>query len=180
MAAAETAVRELLHALGQDLTRDDLDATPRRVARYLADFLTPPDFTATTFSSATVNQMVVVSDIRVWSLCEHHLLPFWCDVTIGYLCQDRILGLSKFARIAQARAAALQTQERLVSEIGSEVQAATGSPNVAVLARGEHTCLTMRGAKVPAIMTSSFLNGEFYEDKVRAEFMALALAPRPQ
>lgn len=119
-------------------------------------------------------QMVVVSGMRVWSLCEHHLLPFWADVSIGYIADGRVLGLSKFARIAHKFAHRLQLQEQLVLQIADEIEAVTGTRNVAVIATGEHLCMTMRGVKTPAMMHSSVMRGVFRTDAdARAEFLAL-------
>jgi GTP cyclohydrolase I len=118
--------------------------------------------------------MVTVSDIEVWSLCEHHLLPFRCSITISYRPAGMLLGLSKFARIAHRHAHRLQVQERLVSDIAADVCAITGSPDVAVLARGEHLCMTMRGIKTSAHMTSTAYLGAFDSDaELRAELFAL-------
>lgn len=129
----------------------------------------------TTFQTIRADQMVVVSGMRVWSLCEHHLLPFWADITIGVITGDRILGLSKFGRIARHAAGRLQVQERLVEDIADEVCRVVGSQDVAVLAIGEHLCMTMRGARMPARMATSINRGRFRGDaRVRAEFLDLA------
>lgn len=168
--------RELLRAIGENPTRPELLDTPRRFAKMWQEFVNyDPGTTDTAFESAGSGQMVVVTGMRVWSLCEHHLLPFYCDVSVGYVARERILGLSKFARIAHKHAHRLQVQERLVTDIGRELEAVTGSPDVAVLARGEHLCMTMRGIRTPATMSSSYLGGAFRESAAtRAEFMALA------
>jgi len=118
--------------------------------------------------------MVIVSGMKIWSLCEHHLLPFWCEISIGYIANDKVVGLSKFGRIAEKYAHSLQIQERLVEQIASEVMRVSGSEHVAVLARGEHLCMTMRGIKKPSIMTSSVMRGLFLDShQVRAEFLQL-------
>jgi GTP cyclohydrolase I len=117
--------------------------------------------------------MVVVSGLQVWSLCEHHLIPFWSRVSVAYLTGERVLGLSKFARIAHKYAHKLQLQERLAQEIADEVQQVTGSEDVAVLAVGQHLCMVMRGIKTPGHMTTSVLKGKFREPEVRAEFLSL-------
>src|SRR5579872_4051622 len=94
--------RELLVALGEDPNREGLQDTPRRWAAWWREFIEyKPGTTDTSFEATTANQMVVVSGIRVYSLCEHHLLPFWCDISVGYIVHERVLGLSKFARIAE-------------------------------------------------------------------------------
>lgn len=106
--------------------------------------------------------------------CEHHLLPFRARLTIGYLAADRVLGLSKFGRIAQLAAHKLQLQERLVTEVADEVQRIIGVDDVAVVATGEHLCMTMRGVRMPAAMVTSVLRGRFREPGLRAELMGLA------
>lgn len=167
--------RDLLTLLGEDASSDRLVDTPRRWADQWLEFLTPPAFSDTAFEVTHTDQMVVVAGMRVWSLCEHHLLPFWCDVTIGYVARDRVLGLSKFARIAHHYARRLQMQERLVTDIADHIVRATKSDDVAVLARGEHLCMTMRGVRTPATMISSALRGVFRVDAAaRAEFLAFA------
>lgn len=174
----ERAVTELLLSLGQDPSSDELKDTPRRVASMWNEFLNyDPGALGTCFNSAETDQMVVVSGMRVWSMCEHHLLPFWCDIAVGYIASGRVLGLSKLGRIAHKHAHKLQMQERLVSDIAAEIEELLGHPNVAVLATGEHLCMTMRGIRTPHRMTSSSLRGEFRRPAVRAEFMALAKAP---
>jgi GTP cyclohydrolase I len=144
---------------------------------YLKPF--QPGRTETAFESLATDQMVVVSGIRVWSLCEHHLLPFWCEIAIGYVATDRVLGLSKFARIAHQCAHRLQVQERLTHEIADAIQQVTGAADVAVLGRGEHLCMTMRGIRTPALMTSSVMRGAFLTTPAaRAEFLQLVGPPR--
>lgn len=167
----------LLRELGVNPAEPGVKGTPLRWARMWRDFIErPDDGPLTTFEhTAGSDQMVIVSGMRVWSVCEHHLLPFWCDVTVGYLPGRRILGLSKFWRIAHRAAAKPQVQERLVREVADAVKAATGSPDVAVLAVGEHLCMTMRGVKTPARMTSSVMDGRFRElGTARGEFLTLA------
>lgn len=168
--------RQLLEALGEDPDRDGLRETPRRWAAMWLEFIAYRDSNSlTTFETVTADQMVVVRGIRVWSICEHHLLPFSCDVAVGYLTRERVLGLSKFARIAHVAAHRLQLQERLVEDVADAVEKAAGSPDVAVLATGEHLCLTMRGIRTPAVMVTSVTRGRFRDsDPTRAEFMELA------
>ena len=170
------ATRAILIAIGENPDRPGLADTPNRVANAWREFATyDAGDASTTFASASIDQMVVVSGMRVWSMCEHHLMPFWCDVSIGYIADDRVLGLSKFGRIAERAAHRLTMQERLVSDIAVDVMAITKTDNVAVIARGEHLCMSARGIKKPAIMTSSVMRGVFqHEPAARAEFMSLA------
>src|SRR5579864_7086127 len=117
-----TLGRELLLAIGEDPEREGIRETPRRWADAWREFIEyNPGTTETTFASTSIDQIVCVSGLRVWSLCEHHLLPFWCDVSIGYIPNAKVLGLSKFARIAQQFAHRLQLQERLGQQVADEI-----------------------------------------------------------
>jgi len=170
----EKAVRDILWAIGEDPDREGLVGTPGRVARFWAEFIDyNPGTVDRTFEVVETDQMVVVAGMKVWSLCEHHLLPFWCDVSVGYIARDRVLGLSKFARIAKKYAHGLQLQERLVHQIADDVQAVTGSDDVAVYGIGQHLCMVMRGVETPAHMKTGVMRGVFLEKpEARAEFMA--------
>jgi GTP cyclohydrolase I len=177
LARLENIGRELLEAIGEDLTRADLAETPRRWARWWQEFIEyDAGKTDTLFESSTVGQIVVVSPMRVWSLCAHHLLPFWCDVSVAYIPNGKVLGLSKFARIAHQYAHRLQIQEGLVTQIADEVQQITSVPDVAVMGQGVHLCMTMRGIQTPAVMTSLTVRGVFESDAMRrAEFMRIVV-----
>lgn len=160
----EDVARRLLIEIGEDPDRDGLKETPARFARWWREFSAyDPGEVGTLFPLHSQGQTVMVSDINVWSLCEHHLLPFSCAVTIAYRPRSVVLGLSKFARITHRHAHRLQVQERLVSDIADEVSAVTGSDDVAVIAVGEHLCMSMRGIKTPAMMTSSAFRGVYEE-----------------
>src|SRR5262249_45363207 len=120
--------RRLLKAIGENPERDGLRDTPARFARWWREFVDyDPGTISTLFETATTNHMVTVSHIEVWSLCEHHLLPFRCSITISYRPTGKLLGLSKFARIAHHHAHRLQVQERLVTDIAQDIRAITGS-----------------------------------------------------
>lgn len=168
--------RALLVAIGEDPDREGVADTPRRFANFWREFIEySPGRTDTAFESVTTDQMVVVTGVRVWSLCEHHMLPFWCDLTMGYIARDKVLGLSKFARIAHQYAHQLQIQERLVDQIAGEIIRITGSPDVGVIAKGVHTCMVMRGVKTDGTMISSAMHGLFkHWGATRAEFLAFA------
>lgn len=167
--------RELLIAIGENPDRPGIKETPRRWASWWREFIEyEPGKINTVFESVTTDQMVVVSGMKVWSLCEHHLLPFWCDVSVAYIATENVLGLSKFARIAHKFAHRLQIQEQLVHQVADEIQRVTGSADVAVLGKGEHLCMTMRGIQTPATMTSSVMRGAFYDNpSARHEFLSL-------
>ncbi len=173
--ALQALGRDLLVALGENPDREGLRDTPRRWASWWQEFI---DYDAgntdTTFESVSVDQMVVVSGIPYYSLCEHHLLPFKGMASIGYITGDKVLGLSKFARIVQQAAHKLQLQERMAHEIADQVQTLTDCPDVAVLCRGEHLCMQMRGIKSPAIMSTSVMRGVFMDrPEARAEFLKI-------
>ncbi len=168
--------RELLIAIGEDVDREGLADTPRRWANWWREFIEyNPGTLDTTFESVTADQMVCVSGMRVFSLCEHHLLPMWCDVSIGYIAGNgRVLGLSKFARIAHKFAHQLQIQERLGEQIADEVSRITGAEDVAVILKGEHLCMSSRGIRTPGMMTTSVMRGVFRaEYQTRMEFLQL-------
>jgi GTP cyclohydrolase I len=176
-------VRGLLAAVDPDPLRVGLTETPDRVTRAWLEFLSPAtNRLDTAFEAVQTDQLIVLQGHRVWSMCEHHLLPFWCDLTIGYLPEAHVLGVSKLARIANLYAARLQLQERLVHDIGQHVARATVpptalvvNPHVAVLGRGEHLCMTMRGVRSGAHLVTSYLTGHFRDNAaLRAEFFALA------
>lgn len=173
-AKVKSLVTELLTALGEDPTREGLQETPRRIANFWRDFIEyDPGKLDTTFSAVKHNQMVCVTGMRVWSMCEHHMLPFWCDVSIAYIADEKVLGLSKFARIAHKHAHKLTLQEQLVSDIANHVKEILGTDDVAVMAKGEHLCMTMRGIQTPHRMISSALSGQFHQAEQRAEFLRL-------
>lgn len=170
----EELTRQLLLALGEDPSREGLRDTPKRVARWWREFIDyDPGSTETAFESVRADQMVTVRGMRVFSLCEHHMLPFTASITVGYISHDKVLGLSKFARISHLYAHRLQVQERLVEQIAQHLQRLLGHHDVAVVAEGDHTCMGCRGIRTPAVMRSSSLNGVFKTDPAtRAEFFA--------
>ena len=174
-------VRQLLVELGEDPDRDGLLKTPARVARSLA-FLTrgyrqsvKKVVNGARFASGT-NHMVILKDIELYSLCEHHLLPFYGKCAIGYISQGQVLGVSKLARLVDMYARRLQIQERLTEEIAHAVMRETGAEGVGVIVRATHLCMMMRGVeKQNSEMTTSAVLGTFRSDeKVRQEFLSLA------
>lgn len=153
----------------------DTNATPHRCAKWLCDFKYFESGDTGTAFLYPADQMVLVKGIKVWSLCEHHLLPFSCEITMAVITKEKVLGLSKYVRIAQEFAHKLQTQERLAQQIANELQRKAGTDDVAVVvANGMHLCMMMRGVRTAASMTSSVLYGAFREDpKTREEFFSL-------
>lgn len=171
----EDFARRLLTEIGEDPDREGLRDTPARYARWWREFTNyDPGTIDTLFETTSAGQTVVVSDIKVWSLCEHHLLPFNCSLTIAYRSSKQLLGLSKFARIAHQHAHRLQVQERLVSGIAVDIMRITEAPDVAVIGQGEHLCMTMRGIRTVGLMTSTSFHGVFAEDSsARSELLSL-------
>jgi GTP cyclohydrolase I len=153
--------------------------TPRRMAHAYAEMLTVPGFDLTTFpNSEGYDEMVLVEGIPVRSLCEHHMLPFVGVAHIGYLPGDRILGLSKFARVVDFFARRAQTQERLTKQVAEHLQDQLAPRGVGVVIEAEHTCMSLRGVRaVGARTVTSALLGTLREDPAtRAEFLSLTRA----
>jgi GTP cyclohydrolase I len=174
--AAAEAVTALLRALGKDPADPHLAGTPRRVADAYAELLTPRQFDLTTFpNDEGYNELVLATDLPVRSLCEHHLLPFTGVAHIGYLPGDRILGLSKFARVLEMFARDLQVQERLTQQVADWLQENLAPRGVGVVIRAEHLCMSLRGVRAQgARTTTSALHGLLREDaRSRQEFFAL-------
>lgn len=172
---AEQAVGELLRALGRDTEDPHLHDTPRRVVEGLQELLTPRGFRFTTFPNDDgYDEPVIVRGIPFASLCSHHLLPFRGIADVGYLPGDRLVGLSKLARVVEAHARALQVQERLTSQIADQVAQELDARAVGVVMRAEHMCMSLRGARVAGTMTvTSAFRGEFGADPTfRALFQA--------
>jgi GTP cyclohydrolase I len=173
---AAAAVADLLTALGRDAGTPHLAETPRRVADAFIEMLTPRDFALTTFpNDEGYDELVVVRDIPFHSLCEHHLLPFQGVAHIGYLPGDRILGLSKFARVLEFFARDLQVQERLTKQVADWLQSELAPRGVGVVIEAEHLCMSLRGAHVSGSRTTtSAVHGSIREDqRTREEFFAL-------
>jgi GTP cyclohydrolase I len=173
---AERAVADLLAALGQDPTSEELADTPRRVAASYAELLTPPPFTLTTFpNDERYDELVLAKAIPFSSLCQHHLLPFTGVAHVGYLPADRILGLSKLARVVERFARRLQLQERLTTQVADWLQAQLEPKGVGVVLEAEHLCMTLRGARAAGARTvTSTLHGRLRDDpRSRQEFLAL-------
>jgi GTP cyclohydrolase I len=175
--AAETAARDLLVALGQDPEREGLRATPGRVARVLAELLTPLPFDLTTFpNDEGYDELVLVRDVPFASLCEHHLLPFVGVAHVAYIPDHRILGLSKLARVVEHCSRRLQVQERMTQQVADYLWQELAPRGVGVVLEAEHLCMRLRGARSAGTRTTtSALRGTLRgEAHTRAEFLALA------
>ena len=175
--AAEAAATAFLEALGVDLDAEGRRDTPRRIARMYTELLTPEPFDATTFpNDGGYDELVVARAIPFHSLCEHHLLPFSGVAHVGYLPGERIIGLSKLARVVDHFARALQVQERLTTQVAGWLQRELAPKGVGVVLEAEHMCMSMRGVQKPGATTvTSALQGIVRDDaRTRQEFLALA------
>lgn len=175
--AARRAVADLLVALGRDPGSEHLADTPRRVAHAYAEMLTPREFDLTTFpNDEEYDELVLVRGIPVQSLCEHHLLPFHGVAHVGYLPGERILGLSKLARVVELFARDLQVQERLTKQVADWLREHLEPRGVGVVVEAEHLCMSLRGVRAAGSRTvTSTLHGLLREDaRSRQEFFALA------
>lgn len=173
---AELAAADLLEALGVDLSAQDLADTPRRVARMYEELLTPKPFNPTTFENdGGYDEMVLVRDIKFTSLCAHHMLPFSGIAHVGYLPANRIVGLSKLARVVTHFARNLQVQERLTKQVADWLNGELEPRGVGVVIRAEHQCMTIRGIQAAGSTTvTSTMHGLLRENAAsREEFLAL-------
>ncbi|MFF8535884.1 GTP cyclohydrolase I [Streptomyces sp. NPDC015532] len=173
-------IAQLLVELGEDPTRDGLIGTPGRVAAWWKAFLSPDGAAVDTcFTESQLSgQLVIVGGMNVWSLCEHHMLPMGLEVTAGYVPDGEVLGLSKFGRIAQRFAGRLQVQERFTRQVFEYLTGVIGREDVAVRVRGTHLCMSMRGVRMDAALTTTLqVGGRFESDPVLSQqFLTLAAA----
>lgn len=165
-----------LPSLDSDASREGLKNTPLRWAKSMYELTNPQKFDMTTFEGEGYDQMVVQTDITFYSLCEHHLLPFFGRATVAYIPKKRIVGISKLARTVEHFSKSLQVQERMTRQIADLLQDRLEPKGVGVVLRARHLCQEMRGIKKPGAETiTSCLQGEFMSDaKVRSEFLSLA------
>jgi GTP cyclohydrolase IA len=181
-ARAEAAVRELLYAVGEDPDREGLVETPARVARAMAEMLSgmrsgAEDVLTTTFDMGH-DEMILVRDIEVWSMCEHHLVPFIGVAHVGYIPNKngRITGLSKLARLVDVYARRLQVQERLTSQVAEALMNILEARGAIVVVEAEHLCMTMRGVRKPGSKTvTSAVRGSMHNAATRSEAMSLIM-----
>ena len=174
--------KDTLELLGEDSGREGLEKTPERASKAI-QFLTQgygqsaEDILKSALFKEDYNEMVVVKDIEVYSLCEHHLLPFFGKAHIAYIPDGKIVGLSKIPRVVDAFARRLQVQERLTTEIRDCIQNTLNPLGVAVVIEAKHLCMLMRGIqKQNSVATTSAFTGEFEHEKTRAEFFRLISA----
>ena len=180
-------VRQLLASLGEDPDREGLRETPRRVDKSLK-FLTSgyradiDDIVNGALFTVDYNEMVMVRDIDVYSLCEHHLLPFFGKCHVAYIPDGRVIGLSKIPRIVDVFARRLQVQERMTTQIAETLEAKLHPLGVAVVIEATHLCMAMRGVeKQNSVTVTSAMRGVFHRDpRTRAEFLELIHRAEPQ
>jgi GTP cyclohydrolase IA len=173
---AELAARDLLVALGADVASEHLRETPRRVAKAYAELLTPRPFNATTFpNDEGYDELVIVGEISFQSLCAHHLLPFHGTAHVAYLPGERLVGLSKLARVVELYARRLQLQERLTTQVADWLDEHLQPRGVGVVIEAEHLCMSLRGVQSPGAKTvTSALRGLVKDDpRTRQEFLSL-------
>lgn len=175
-------IEEILTALGEDVTRDGLIKTPQRSAKGL-HFLTQGyqqdalQIMRSALFDEGHHQMVVVKDIELYSMCEHHMLPFYGRAHIAYIPDGKVVGLSKLARVVDVYARRFQVQERLTTQIRDCIQEALNPLGVAVVIEAKHLCMMMRGVqKQNSVTTTSAFTGEFEKQSTRSEFISLISA----
>jgi GTP cyclohydrolase I len=183
-ARAEAAVRELLIAVGEDPDREGLVETPARVARAYKELLggmrlAAEDVLTTTFDAGH-DEMILVKNIELWSMCEHHLVPFTGVAHVGYIPGEngRITGLSKLARLVDVYAKRPQVQERLTTQVADAMMHILEASGAIVVLEAEHLCMTMRGVHKPGSKTvTSAVRGTMHKAATRAEAMSLIMSP---
>jgi GTP cyclohydrolase IA len=180
---AEAAIRELLLAVGEDPDRDGLRATPARVARSYVELLAgldqDPGEVLTAVFDVAHDELVLVKDIEMWSMCEHHLVPFFGVAHVGYIPQEggRVTGLSKLARVVDVFARRPQVQERLTTQIADALIEHLDPRGVIVVIEAEHLCMAMRGVRKGGAKTiTSAVRGQLRDPATRAEAMGLITA----
>jgi GTP cyclohydrolase I len=173
---ATRAATDMLAALGLPVDDDGMRETPARLVRAYAELLRPEPFRMTTFpNDEEYDELVLVRDVPVRSLCEHHMLPFVGVAHVGYLPSSRVVGLSKLARTVDLHSRGVQTQERLTTRVADHLQRALDPLGVGVVIEAEHTCMSLRGARAEGTRTvTARLLGRLRDDaRSRAEFLAL-------
>ena len=169
------SVRNLIGMIDDNPDREGLKDTPKRYVKFLKEFCSPPKFNFTTFASEGYDQMIIQSNIPFYSLCEHHIAPFFGYGTIGYIPQKRIVGLSKLARTLDTYSRRLQNQERITTQVADYLQEQLDPLGVGVILKAKHLCMEMRGVKKhDTWTTTSKMIGVFETDiNARNEFLIL-------
>ncbi len=179
LARMQSAVIEMLSAIGDDPAREGLQDTPRRISEMYAEIFEglwndPRDYLKVVFQVAH-DEMVILRNIPFYSMCEHHFLPFHGEAHVGYIPDGKVVGISKLARVVEGFARRPQIQEQLTSQIAEAIMEVLTPDGVAVVIEAEHLCMTMRGVKKPGSrMVTSAMRGNFKQSAVtRAEFLSL-------
>jgi GTP cyclohydrolase I len=177
--------REILSRLGEDPDRDGLVATPNRVEKSMA-YLTkgynedPTQILRGALFDVDYDEMVIVKDVEIFSLCEHHMLPFFGKIHVAYIPKGKVIGLSKIPRLVEVFARRLQVQERLTRQIADSIQKAIEPQGVGVVIEARHLCMMMRGIeKQHSSTVTSAMVGCFRQKETRAEFLSLVRSPSP-
>ncbi len=178
----ENHYKDILNLIGEDPTREGLVKTPHRVAKAMQYIthgyqLDPKSIIQSAIFNENHSEMIIVKDIELYSMCEHHMLPFYGKAHVAYIPNGKITGLSKIARVVDAYARRLQVQERLTTQIRDCIQEALDPLGVAVVIEAKHMCMMMRGVqKQNSVTTTSSFTGEFEKQATRSEFVKLISA----
>jgi len=163
----ESSIKAIIDAFDPDPNREGIQDTPKRVIKAYRELLTPVMPKITVFDANGYDQMISDSDIPFYSLCEHHMLPFFGSVTVAYIPNEKIIGLSKLARVVEYFSRRLNTQEYLTDNIANFLDEVLKPKGVGVKVTGRHLCKEMRGVKTTGLMTTTALRGVFSEHKVK-------------
>ena len=170
----ESNIRQMLSIMGEDINREGLKDTPKRVAKAWGELMTPPEFNPTVFNANGYDQMILEKGIKFYTFCEHHMLPFFGIVDIGYIPDEKIIGISKLPRTVEYYSKRLNTQEYFTNNIAEYLQEKLQPKGIGVVVRGRHLCQEMRGVKKEGQMITSCLKGQMLENSTaREEFLEL-------
>lgn len=170
----EELIRQLLIDLGEDVEREGLRETPKRYVKFLREFLEVPEFQFTSFDAEGTDEMIVQSNIPFYSLCEHHMAPFFGVAAVAYIPDKKIVGLSKLARCVDLYSHRFQNQERITTQIAERIQMELQPRGVAVMMKAQHLCMNMRGVKKhDTWTTTSKMLGLFQQQETRNEFLEM-------
>ena len=169
----EDDVRRIIQRIDPDPNREGLRETPGRVAKSLIELTTPEPFTPTVFDANGYDQMIVESRIPFYSLCEHHMLPFFGQAHIGYIPDKKIIGVSKLIRCVSFHSHGLHTQEYMTDHIANYLQEVLNPIGIGAVLSARHLCQEMRGVKSGGVMSTSALLGKFRKTEVKEEFLKL-------
>ncbi len=175
LTAHQANLRDLLRYVGEDPNREGLRDTPRRYMKFLKEFMEPAPFNFTTFTNEGGNDMIIQKEIPFYSVCEHHLAPFFGTACVAYLPEERIVGRSKLSRVVQHFASRLQNQERITKQVADFIDEKLNPSGCGVVLTARHMCMEMRGIKARGAETrTSRMTGKFFnEPSARAELLSL-------